>query len=204
MRVRELLDQADRTEGTTVLLAEWKPPRRQKKIRTYKNRREGKLEVDLDAIAAEFPGMHVLFQTRSGGGVAATATWHVPGEPGAVPEVAGPGARLEPGAPVVRDLAAESSLTILLAELGVFSELRAENRLLAEKLRRVRTSVERLRMALATARAEKKEAVRARKRVETDNAHLRRHQSDDQAVLWVLRERLGDVFSEVITMVQGG
>ena len=61
MRVRELLDQADRTEGTTVLLAEWKPPRRQKKIRTYKNRREGKLEVDLDAIAAEFPGMHVLF-----------------------------------------------------------------------------------------------------------------------------------------------
>ena len=202
-RVKELLDQADRTAGSTVLLAERLPPRRQKKLRNYKKRTDGKLGIELDTIAAEFAGKHLLFQLRDDGQIAGTATWHTPGEPPRAPEVArvadAPDTEPERGERRPPD----AGFAGALAELSTFAEVRAENKLLAEEVRGLRTTVGRLQMDLATARAEGQEAVRARKQVEAQIDAMRKEQSDSEAVLWVLRERLGAGFNEVVAMVRG-
>ena len=198
-RVRKLLDEADRTAGSTVLLAERLPGRRQRRIRTYKKRSEGTLGIDLEVIVAEFPGMHVIFQVREGGNVAGTATWHVPEERASVATARPPIAAAregiaattvaEPtgGAPI-----AEPGLVSALAELAAFAEVRAENKLLAEEVRELRTTVERYQLALADARAERKQALRARKRVEAEIGALREELSAAETLTWQLRIHMGE------------
>ncbi len=191
-RLDELLDRADRNHGATVLLAERLPNRRQKKLRTYKRRRNGSLGIDLAEIEAEFPGRHVLFQIREGAQIAGTASWHVPGEPEGPAEPPGLVHETLEGNVWDRARPPGLDLTAAFAEVGAFAEVRAENRLLAEEVRASRTAVERLQMELATARAERKEAIRARKRAESKVERLGAQLSESEAVTWLLRIHIGE------------
>jgi len=193
--VRELLEDADRAEGATVLLARRLPNRGQKKIRTYKKRVDGKLGIELSAIEAEYPGLHVLFQIRQGSAVGGTATWHVPGEAAATSERTDLAERSDHVGDAASDEARQPlavSLAPALAELTAFAEVRAENKLLAEEVRTLRTQVERYQLALADARAERKEAVRARKRVEGEMKALRTELSEAENLTWMLRIHMGE------------
>jgi hypothetical protein len=204
LRVEELLDRADRIVGATVLLAKRLRGRRQKKIRTYKKQRNGSLGIDLDAIAAEFSGKHVLFQLRDDGQIAGTASWRVPGK---AAEVAEPPDLVHGSIDgTVWDRAPASGLDLAaaFAEMGAFAEVRAENRLLAEEVRASRTAVERLQMKLATAKAERKEAIRARIRAESEVEQLGVQLTESEAVTWLLRLHIGEEeFAELTEEPEG-
>ena len=134
----------------------------------------------------------MLFQIREGAQIAGTASWHVPGEPEGPAEP--PDLVHETLEGNVWDRARPPGLNLAaaFAEVGAFAEVRAENRLLAEEVRASRTAVERLQTELATARAERKEAIRARKRAESKVERLGAQLSESEAVTWSLRIHIGE------------
>ena len=143
--------------------------------------------------------MHVLFQLREGGNVAGTATWRVPGERASGATARDPVAAAREG--IAATTAAEATwreaivgpgLASAFAELAAYAEVRAENKLLAEEVRGLRTTVERYQLALADARAERKEAVRARKRIEVEIGSLREELSAAEELTWLLRIHMGE------------
>jgi hypothetical protein len=204
-RVQDLLARADRIAGSTVLLTERLPRRRQKKLRTYKRRSNGSLGIDIEALAAEFAGRHVVFQIREEGQVSGTASWRVPEAPPRGTEPPGLVQRTLDGTVYDEAEAAKLDLAKAIAEIGTFAEVRAESRLLAEEVRSLRTTVERLQHRVARAEAERKEAVRARKRAEAELTALRADNEEQARFIWVMRERMGlEDFQEVAEMVRGG
>ncbi len=157
-RLEALIDRGRRSPKSYLLVGRVMPSRRQEKIATFGERKDGRIVVDWEGLRRAHPGEALRFQLRERGQVLGTAQWHVPESmldqappsqpvisrhpvlPSALPHSDGGGAAwLSEVQRLREDLAAS----------------RAESALLAEEARRARTELERERTARLRAEAER-------------------------------------------------
>jgi len=171
-RIEALIDRGRSSPKSYLLVGRVLPSRRQEKLTTFGERKDGRIAVDWEGLRRDYPGEALRFQLRERGQVLGTAQWHVP-EP--ILDAAPPHRpAIPPDAPPA---AVPSSAP---AEPGEVQRLRedlaasrAESSVGAEEARRLRTDLERERTARVRAEAERDLARKAEESMRAEAATLR-------------------------------
>lgn len=178
-RIEALIERGRRSPKSYLLVSRVLPSRRQEKLATFGERRDGRIVVDWEVLRREYGGEALRFQLRERGQVLGTAQWHVPpgslvdeprrgsAAPGSVPGLA----LSAPTAAADNALAATSPEVVRLRE--DLAAARAEATLLAEEARRLRTDVERERVARVRGEAERDLARQAEAAARAEAVSLR-------------------------------
>lgn len=198
-RIEALVDAGRSSPDSYLLVARVLPLRRQQKLTTFAERKDGRIAVDWEGLRRTYPGEALRFQLREHGQVLGTAQWHVPKaflhaptpSPGPRTEAAAP--LPSPGIPSDGVLASSTPEAQRLREDLAAS--RAECSLLAEEARRLRTDLERERVARARAEAERDVARTAEESARAEAGVLRErlHEAEmDQVVSEIAFHLLGE------------
>lgn len=203
-RLAALVERAVRVPRAYLAVSRVDADRRQRKLRTFDERREGRIVVDLDWLRRECPGAVVRFQLRESGQVLGTAQWHVP-ERDEGEELPEPNS--QPAAPVPVAATAPAEVQRLREELAA---VRGEARHLAEEVRRLRTELSQEQAARHRAEASRDAAREAegRSRKALDKLREKHHQAalqrkESELAFRLLLERVPEDVAEVYELVRG-
>lgn len=215
VRIEALIDRGRRSPKSYLLVSRVLPSRRQEKLRTFAERKDGRIAVDWDGLRREHGGEALRFQLRERGQVLGTAQWHVPSA--ALLEAPRPNARPvgpAPPAPLPAPSADSGAVASLPEVLRLREDLaasRAESSVLAEEVRRLRTDLERDLTARVRAEAERDLARKAEEAARAEGALLRERlheaaldRKESEIAFRLLGERMPLQLQEVHRIVVGG
>lgn len=202
-RLAALVERGVRVPRAYIAAARVDADRRQRKLRTFDERRDGRIVVDLAWLRRECSGALVRFQLRESGQVLGTAQWHIPEQE---PGVEVPREPTPPPAPAVV-AAVPMEVQRLREELA---GVRGEARHLAEEVRRLRTELSQEQAARHRAGAERDVARQAeeRGRGALDKLREKLHRTalerkESELAFRLLLARVPEDVEEVYELVRG-
>ena len=208
-RLEALIDRGRRLPNSYLLVGRVLPSRRQQKLTTFGERKDGRIVVDWEGLRRAHPGEALRFQLRERGQVLGTAQWHVPE---AIFDAVPPHrpAALPVTSTTSEPLAAGAAHADILGLREDLAAARAESSVWAEEARRLRMDLERERTARVRAEAERdlarkgEDAVRAEAATLGERLHaaaLDRRESE--IAFRLLGERVPEELQEVHRLVRG-
>lgn len=205
-RIEALIDRAVRVPGAYLGVSRVGADRRQEKLCTFDERRDGRIVVDLDRLRREQPGVLVRFQLRENGQVLGTAQWHIPERGEDEAELDGDRGALPPPPMSVVTNAGELQRT-----REDLAGARAEVRHLAEEVRRLRSELAAEQAARHRAEAEcdgaKRTVERLREGRESLLGELREaavERKESEIAFRLLLDRVPEEVREISRLVGGG